>query len=281
MKITVTGGKGFIGSATAKAAEDAGHDLSFFDRRDGNDVLGDLAALKGSEAVIHLAGAIGTLELFSDVEGAIRDNIVGSHRIMEWCWKNDAQYVGILVPDVFPSIYCATKMATERIATALHNARGLKVSHVRTFNAFGPGQGYGPGHPRKFMPTFSMAAWNGQPIPIWGDGNSRVDPVYVDDVGRMLVDACQYPDDVMFDAGSGVEYTVNEIAQMVLDATESTGGIAYEPLRIGETPTNVAALGEGWDLLGWRPDFSQDQFDETVEWYKQFRGQSEVRSGLR
>jgi UDP-glucose 4-epimerase len=281
MKVTVTGGLGFIGSATATAAEAVGHDVAFFDRRDGNDVLGDLSGLAGSEAVIHLAGAIGTLELFNDVEGAIQANIVGSHRIMQWCWKNNAQYVGILVPDVFPSIYCATKMATARLATALHHARGLKTSHVRTFNAFGPGQGYGPGHPRKFMPTFSMAGWAGKPIPVWGDGSSLIDPVHVDDVGRMLVDACQFPYDVTFDAGSGLELSVNQVAQFVVNVTKSTAGIEHEPMRIGETATNVAATGEGWDLLGWQPHFEPTRLAETVEWYQQFAGQTEVPSGLR
>jgi UDP-glucose 4-epimerase len=279
VKIAITGGRGFIGSATADAAEAAGHQVAFFDRRTGHDILGDLSALEGSDAVIHLAGLIGTMELFDDVGAAIEVNVQGSHRVMDWCLRNDAQYVGITVPDVFPSIYCATKQATVEIATALHKAKGLKCAHVRTFNAHGPGQAYGPGHPQKFGPTFSIAAWNGKPIPVWGDGTHLVDPIKVADVGRMLVDACNHPDDAMFDAGTGTAVTVNEIAEFVLKITGSTAGIDYLPMRIGEAPTNVAAKGEGWDRLDWRPEFSWDDLAETIRWYQ---GKTEVAtSGTR
>ena len=268
MKITITGGKGFIGSHVARWAERAGHEVRFFDKRDGNDIMGDLSALDGSEAVIHLAGVLGTLELFDNIQDAIDKNITGSYRIANWCLENNAQYTGILVPDVFPSIYCATKVAAHRITSALHQAKGLKVSHVIAYNAHGPGQAYGPGHPQKFGPTFSINAWNNRPIPVWGDGSALVDPVSVSDVARMLVDATGFSNDLVFDGGTGTTVTVRDIAEFVLDVTGSTAGIDYLAMRIGETPTNVAATGKGWAQLGWRPKFSWSHLRETVMWYK-------------
>ena len=268
MKITVTGGRGFIGSHVADWAEQAGHEVGFFDKRDGNDILGDLSALDGSDAVIHLAGVLGTLELFDTIQDAIDKNVTGSYRVANWCLENDAQYTGILVPDVFPSIYCATKVAAHRITSALHHAKGLKVSHVIAYNAHGPGQAYGPGHPQKFGPTFSIAAWNNRPIPVWGDGSSLVDPVSVSDVARMLVDATGHMDDVVFDGGTGVAVTVRDIAEFVIDVTGSTAGIEYLPMRAGETPTNVAATGRGWDRLDWQPQFNWEHLRETINWYE-------------
>lgn len=268
MLVAITGGAGFVGSHVAHYAKEAGHDVVFFDKRHGNDIMGDLTNLNGAEAVIHLAGVLGTMELFDTVQDAIDKNVTGSYRVANWCLENDAQYVGILVPDVFPSIYCATKVGAQRITSALHQAKGLKVSHVTAFNAHGPGQAYGPGHPQKFGPTFSIAAWNNRPIPVWGDGSHLVDPVSVRDVARMLVDAVNFPDDQVFDGGTGTTHTVTEIAEFVLEVTGSTAGIDYLPMRIGETKTNVAATGLGWDLLDWRPEFSWDQLRETVEWYK-------------
>lgn len=280
MKIAVTGGRGFIGSHVADWAEQAGHEVFFFDKRLGYDIMNPLDALTefGAEAVIHLAGVLGTMELFDDIEEAIRINTIGSYRIANWCLENDAQYTGILVPDVFPSIYCATKVGAQRITSALHHAKGLKVSHVTAFNAHGPGQAYGPGHPQKFGPTFSIAAWNNRPIPVWGDGSHLVDPVSVRDVARMLVDAVRFPGDVVLDGGTGVAVTVKEIAEFVLEVTKSKAGIDYLPMRIGETKTNVAATGRGWELLDWRPEFLWGHLEETVMWYK---GKDyEVESGL-
>lgn len=279
MRIMITGGAGFIGSHVADWAEKAGHEVGFFDKRRGYDIMGDLSGLQGADAVIHLAGVLGTLELFDTIEDAIDINTKGSYRIANWCLENDAQYVGILVPDVFPSIYCATKIGAQRITSALRQAKGLKVSHVIAYNAHGPGQAYGPGHPQKFGPTFSIAAWNNRPIPVWGDGTHLVDPIAVRDVARMLVDAVNHPDDVVFDGGTGTAVTVTDIANFVLDVTGSTAGIDYLPMRIGETKTNVAAVGRGWDRLDWRPKFDWEHLRETVLWYK---GKDvEVHSGLR
>lgn len=288
----VTGGAGFIGSHVRDWAEKAGHEVAFFDKREGNDILGDLGAMTrfNPDAVIHLAGVLGTMELFETIEDAIEKNVLGSYRIAQWCSANDANYVGILVPDVFPSIYCATKVAAHRITSAMHAAGRLKVSHVIAYNAHGAGQAYGPGHPRKFGPTFSIAAWNEQPIPIWGDGSALVDPVPVSVVARMLVDACRFGDDQVFDGGLGIEVTVQEIAEEVLKITGSSAGIAHEPMRIGETPTNVAATGRGWDLLDWHPrDMVRAQHDgnlwtealrETVESYRGVPFVGEYQSGF-
>lgn len=290
MEIVVTGGKGFIGSHVALYAHSKGHKVRFFDKRDGNDILGDLSMLRGADAVIHLAGVLGTLELFDTIDTAVEMNVLGSARVAQWCSANQAQYVGILVPDVFPSIYCATKYGAKRITDALYAAGRLRVSHVIAYNAFGPGQAYGPGHPRKFGPTFSVAALNGKPIPIWGDGTALVDPVPVEVIARMLVDACDFPSNPVFDGGIGVAVTVNEIADLVaLYASDLTGlpvqPHQYEPMRVGETPTNVAAAGRGWGLLDWDPTeyrlVWQKRLQETVASYRGVPLDGEFVAGIR
>ncbi len=270
MRIAVTGGSGFIGQATVRAAEDAGHDVWAFDRSDGNDVLGDLADLAGADVVVHLAGVLGTAELFDpgQPEHAVHVNVNGTLRILEWCRLNKAAYVGITMPPVFPSVYTATKVCAQRLASAWHTAYGVPVSHVRAFNAYGPRQAHGPGHPQKIIPTFARAAWDGLPIPVWGDGEQTVDLVHVDDVGRMLIDAAQHGDDNVFDAGTGHPVTVNHVADIVRRVTGSTAGIEYLPMRTGETPTQIAASGDGWDLLDWRPEMDWGRVASAVQWYR-------------
>ena len=272
MKIAITGGGGFIGVATRRHAQELGHEAWTFDRADGHDILDDLGGLKGAEAVIHLAGLLGTHELFTSVQDAIDVNITGSYRVMDWCLNNDANYVGITMPDAFPSIYTATKIATQRIATALHHSRGLRVSHVRAFNAYGPGQKHGPGHPQKIIPTFATAAWRGEPIPVWGDGTQTVDLIHVDDVARILVRACSLTDNEVIDAGTGTALTVNQVANYILRTTQSMGGIRYLPMRDGEKPTNIVAKGEGWDLMDFRPLFLWPDLGATVRWYRDGEG---------
>lgn len=268
MRIAVTGGAGFLGQAAIKAAENAGHDAWSFDHRDGSDILGDLSVLDGADAVIHLAGMLGTSELFDAPESAVHVNVIGTLRILDWCRDHEAKYVGITMPHVFPSVYTATKVCAQRFATAWHLKYDLPVSHVRAFNAYGPHQAYGPGHPQKILPTFAKAAWEGRPIPVWGDGKQTVDLIHSDDVGRMLIDAVGHGDDAVFDAGTGAPFTVNDVAHRVLDITGSTAGIEYLPMRDGEVPVQIAAEGDGWERLDWSPQVDWDRFAEAVRWYR-------------
>lgn len=284
MKIAVTGGAGFIGGATIASGLVKGHDMWTVDRQSGGDILGDLGGLKGAEAVIHLAGVLGTAELFDTIEHAVDVNVRGSVRIMNWCMDNDASYVGILMPDVFPSIYTATKIASQRISAALAQAGRLRVAHVRAYNAYGPRQAFGPGHPQKIVPTFAIHAWRRQPLPIWGTGTQAVDLIYVDDLGRMLVNAVELltqdiSNNFILDGGTGIKIPVNKVAEIVADATEwvytkdsGSGRVScaeYLPMRDGEIESqDVEAKGIGWELLDWRPRFDMDLLRETVHWYR-------------
>ncbi len=198
----------------------------------------------------------------------MRVNVIGTLRILEHCAANGISYVGITMPPVFPSVYTATKMCSDRLTTAWNLAKGLRTSKVRAFNAYGPHQKHGHGHPQKIIPTFAVEAWHGRPIPIWGDGQQTVDLVHADDLGRMLVEATEFGGDEIFDGGTGVPVSVNQVAELVINITGSKAGVVHLPMRAGETPTHIVAKGEGWDKLGWKPEFDLKRMEETVLWYR-------------
>lgn len=268
--IAVTGSGGFLGQYVKAVVEGDGHEFIPFDKRDGNDILGDLSALEGATTVIHMAGMLGTAELFDNPNAAVEANVVGTLRILQWCEQNGAGFVGITMPDSsWANVYQATKLCAMRLATAWHRNMGVPVSHVRAFNAYGPGQAHGAGHPQKIIPTFAKHSWNREPIPIWGNGLQTVDLVSAKSIAMMLVNATRFGDDQIFDAGTGVAMTVNKVAEMVNRLTESDAGVAHLPMRKGEEEdTHIIAKGEGWDLLGWQPDIDFAELERTVQWYK-------------
>lgn len=272
MKVMITGGSGFIGTAVREELEGRGHEVVSFDRADGFDIMDPWSLVDvQADHVIHLAGVLGTHELFDHVDDAIDVNIKGTVNVLQWCRRRGAGYTGILMPDVFPSVYTATKIAAWRFANAWHHNYDVPVSHVRAFNAFGPGQKHGHGHPQKIVPAFATAAWAGEPLPIWGDGEQMVDLIHTSDLARMLCDAIKWGGGEIFDGGTGTPYSVNDIAEMVLFVTDGDerhdGDIRYLPMRRGETPTVICAAGEGWDLLGWKPEFRMQDLADTVCWY--------------
>jgi UDP-glucose 4-epimerase len=271
MRVLVTGGRGFLGGAVLAELAARGHEAYTYDRRDGNDIADlDRLAMRmvSTDAVIHLAGLLGTHELFDRVADAISTNVQGVANVLEAARRVGARYVSTTLPSVFPSIYTATKLGAVALERAWHHTYGLQVSRVRAFNAYGPSQKHGEGHPQKIIPTFATEAWAGRPIPIWGDGTQTVDLIHVGDLGRLLVDALDHGDDWTVDGGTGHGVSVNDVARFVLDITNSRAGVEYLPMRRGEVPTHIAATGEGWERLDWKPEHLWTRIAAAVESYR-------------
>lgn len=278
--VVLTGGKGFIGGAVAEELERRNINYVILDRNSGDvrtfDSYFCVAESAGFEIghVIHLAGVLGTHELFDTPFEAVDVNVNGTLTALEVCRRSNAGFTGITMPQVFPSIYTATKIGSTALAKAYNHTHGVPVSHVRAFNAFGPRQAHGAHHPQKIIPTFAYNAWNGLDLPIWGSGSQTVDLIHTKDLGRMLVDAMSFGNDDVFDGGTGQAFTVKEVAQMVLDYVsaqrDTTSNLEFLPMRRGEIETDIVATGEGWDRLGWSPQFSFDELFDTVDWYENY-----------
>jgi UDP-glucose 4-epimerase len=291
-KVMVTGSGGFIGSAVVQELQSRGIEVVPFNLPD-HDICHSAdveRTLRGCDGVIHLAGVLGTHELFDTPHTAVDVNIHGSLNVLDACRLHEAFYVGITMPQVFPSIYTSTKVATTKLASAYAHTHGLRVAHVRAFNAFGPGQAHGPGHPQKILPTFAYNATHGIPLPIWGDGQQGVDLIYTPDLARILVDAAVHVatygvrslNDLTFDGGTGKMFTVNQVARMVHDIANGPNTpmlVEYHPMRRGEVPTDIVATGENWDVLGYRklpvqgdytPEFRMKDLQDTVEYYRNY-----------
>lgn len=270
MKVCVTGSRGFIGRYVSSELKRHHHEVFHYDERDGHDVCSwsnARAVMETCDAVIHLAGVLGTSELFDHPNHAIDVNVRGAANFLRACSEVDAGYVGITMPHVWDNVYQATKKCAEDLATAYHRHYSVPVAHVRAYNVFGPHQKLGP--VRKMIPTFSRAAWTAKPIEIWGSGSQTVDLVYVEDVAKILVESMKFGDNKVIDAGTGVAYTVNQCAQMVLHRANSWSEVQHFPMRKGENAmTNIVAEGEGWDRLGWKPEFHQADLDRTIDSYR-------------
>lgn len=272
MRVAVTGGHGFIGSAVCSALKEQNHEPVPVDRVNGYDIREPVSvreAFERCDAVIHLAGVLGTSELFTNPRVAVETNVMGTLNVLRACETNGMRYVGITMPEVFPSIYTATKRGARALEETYHRSCGVAVSRVRAFNVYGAGQAFGPGHPQKIVPTFAVYAWRNKPIPVWGDGSQLVDLIHVDDVAAIMVRALNFGMDQTFDAGSTKGRTVNEVANQVLATTGSEAGIAYLPMRKGEVANHhLHAVGVGWGELGWSPDYCADRLVEVVRSYK-------------
>lgn len=263
MRVLVTGGRGFIGRYVCSALEDHGHEPLVFDRHGDPDILGDVRdgvavtqAVAECDGVIHLAGVLGTQETIEDPMPAVEVNIGGGLNVFRAvrAYKVPAVYIAV-GNHWMHNPYSITKTTAERFALMANAEWGTRIAVVRALNAYGPGQ---RSHPvRKIVPNLILPALRGEPIVIYGDGEQVMDMVWAGDVAEVLVRALIREHgvyDSVFQVGSGVPTTVNEIAAKVV-ALVGQGHVEHVPMRPGEPPRSVV-LGDPETLrpLGMGPE---------------------------
>lgn len=234
-RILVTGGEGFLGRHVQhylRKKEIAFHSADLVGnptwRMDVTDPI-DLS-VSGYTRVIHLAGLLGTHELFEQAREAIDVNIHGTLNVLELCRREGATFQGITMDHVWVNPYETTKLAAERLAEAWGREFEFPVKYTTVYNAFGEYQAHGRGHPQKIVPTFAHAALTNQPIPIWGDGTQVVDMVYAGDVAKILVE------DLPYDGGTGIPRTVLDVANDIWGIVHpgQLAKVEHLPMRRGE-----------------------------------------------
>jgi UDP-glucose 4-epimerase len=296
----VTGGNGFIGRYVVEALNQRGRDVLVLDHMGSPTeaavlfdlrtklILGDIRdatsvneAMSHADSWIHLGGVLGTQETIANPLPAAETNVLGGLNVLQAAAQYNLPGVNIAVGNWWEqNTYSISKYTVERFCQMYRQYRGLDVSVVRALNAYGPRQSvaapYGPSKVRKIMPAFIMRALHGDPIEIYGNGQQVMDMIYVADAAEILVRALEWTEehgghDGVFEAGTGIDTTVNQIASAVVHSVGS-GRIVYLPMRPGETP-GAKVLGNPDTLfdLGWhRDDFVPLDVgvERTVEYYR-------------
>ena len=272
MRILITGGDGFIGRYVQSRCKELGIETVVFDiaadiTQDITDYEGLSKATPKVDAIIHLAGLLGTHELWDAAEDAIDVNIKGALNSGRLALERDVKLVSIEQPHIWYNVYEATKFAARRMLTGLNYDQGLRVEFVTAHNAFGPGQHHGEGHPQKILPTFSTMAWAGEPIPIWGEGLQKVNLVYAGHIAEMLLErALDYNADPLriYNAGSNQLVSVYQVAELVnRRAGNSPGNLDFRPMRRGEQDSPYPKPDRSYPYT-----LDLDTLMQTVDWYR-------------
>lgn len=169
------------------------------------------------------------------------------------------------------SPYAASKLAGEHYCEAFREAYGVRSAIVRYSNVYGPGQtARNPycGVIGKFIEN----ALAGKPILIHGDGEQTRDFTYVDDAVEATLLAALEPAAMgdVFNVGTGTEYSINRVAELILQATGASVPIEHVQRRdIDNIRRRAVQIEKARRRLRWAPNVRLlEGLERTVAWYR-------------
>ena len=310
MRILVTGGAGFIGSHVAAKFLRDGHEVEIIDdfndyydpaiKRANIASLGGAARLREGDirdrdfvrgvlsegrfdAVVHLAARAGVRPSVKDPQLYIDTNITGTHHLLEAAHQNgvgrflfasSSSVYGLAKKVPFTedlplpqtlSPYAATKLAGEQLCGNYAHLYGMKVVCLRFFTVYGPGQ-----RPDLAIHKFTDAIYRGQSIPQYGDGSTRRDYTYIDDIVQGVAGALRYEGQGfdIFNLGENQTTTLSELIIEIEKALGKKAVIERLPEQQGDMPLTAADITKARKLLGYNPRTQiREGIPKFVEWY--------------
>jgi len=150
------------------------------------------------------------------------------------------------------SCYDEGKRCAETLFFDYHRQHGLEIKVARIFNTYGPRM-----HPAdgRVVSNFIIQALNGEPITLYGEGTQTRSFCYVDDLIDGLMRLMESPSDVTgpINLGNPVEFTMRELAELVLAETGSSSPIVNRPLPQDDPRQRKPNITLAQERLGWSP----------------------------
>jgi len=310
MKILVTGGAGFIGSHVVRKLMQAGYSVAILDdfndfydpaiKRANVEALGgeaevieadirDAAKMKevvlhgNYESIIHVAARAGVRPSVQNPYAYIETNVTGTYNLLEaarcgsvaqFLLASSSSVYGLARKVPFSedlalpqtlSPYAATKLAAEHLCGNYSHLYELPVVVMRFFTVYGPAQ-----RPDLAIHKFTDRIYHGKPIQQYGDGTTRRDYTYVDDIVQGVIGALKYrrtPFEI-FNLGESQTTTLSDLITAIENALGKKAVIEHLPEQQGDMPLTCANIDKARALLGYHPRVKiSEGIPKFIDWY--------------
>ncbi len=311
MKYLITGGAGFIGSHLAERLIARGDQVVVFDDlstgsainlsgikekitfHEGNILKKEIIdkLVSESDYVVHLAAALGVLNIVNKPLESLRTNLQGSEVVLEACDKYKKPVLIASTSEIYGKndkvplneeddriighplksrwSYSEAKAVDESLAYFYYLANKLPIRIVRFFNTVGPRQ---VGHYGMVVPRFVSAALKNESLSVYGSGDQIRCFCHVDDAVRALLLVMDSDKAVgeVFNVGNNQQITIMELAKKVIELTGSSSTIekiAYEkayPQGFEDMQRRVPDISKIKQVLGWTPEINLDQIIKDI-----------------
>jgi len=248
------------------------------------DALAKVFTAQSFDCVVHLAARAGVRPSLEQPELYAETNINGTlnllqlareYKVRQFVFGSSSSVYGINAKVPFSeddpirqpiSPYAATKAAGELLCHTYTHLYGLRCVCLRFFTVYGARQ-----RPDLAIHKFAKLISQGQPIPIFGDGTTRRDYTYVDDIiagvrAAIDYDATEYE---VFNLGESRTVELNELIALLEKELGQKAIIDRHPLQPGDVPQTFAYITKARKLLHYNPQTQiEDGIRQFVEWFE-------------
>jgi dTDP-glucose 4,6-dehydratase len=285
----ITGGAGFLGSHLCDTLLAKGHRVLCVDNLETGS-LGNIEHIRGDEFrflqidivqpyfvdepvdfVYHLASPASPIDYLRLPLHTLKVGSHGTHHTLGLAKAHRARFLLASTsevygdPQVHPQpesywghvnpigprgVYDEAKRYAEALTMAYHRQQGVDTAIVRIFNTYGARMRAEDG---RAIPTFLRQAITGQPITIFGDGSQTRSFTYVDDLVRGIIALAESGEHDPVNVGNPNEFTLLELAKVVLELTESSSELVYSALPKDDPQIRRPDITRARELLGWEP----------------------------
>lgn len=305
MRVVVTGGAGFLGSHLCEALLDRGDEVVCID----NLVTGrqeNVAHLFGRaftfvehdvsnyvwvpgpvDAVLHFASPASPRDYLDMPIQTLKVGSLGTHNTLGLAKAKGATYMLASTSEVYGDplvhpqpedywghvnpvgprgVYDEAKRFAEAMTMAYHRYHGLDTRIVRFFNTYGPRMRPADG---RVVSNFIVQALAGEPLTLYGDGSQTRSFGYVSDSIAGVLALLDSGEHGPVNIGNPGEFTVRELAEIVIELTGSDSEMVCEPLPVDDPAQRQPDITRARELLGWEPVVElREGLPPTIEWFR-------------
>ena len=177
------------------------------------------------------------------------------------------EYWGNVNPIGIRSCYDEGKRCAETLFFDYHRQNNVRIKVIRIFNTYGPNM-----HPNdgRVVSNFIVQALKGKDITIYGDGSQTRSFCYCDDLIRGMIAMMATPDEITgpINLGNPHEFTIKQLAELVIELTGSKSQIIYEPLPSDDPTQRQPIIDKAKAILGWEPTVQlREGLIKTIEYF--------------
>jgi dTDP-glucose 4,6-dehydratase len=178
-------------------------------------------------------------------------------------------YLGNVNPVGPRAVYDEAKRFAEAITMAYHREYGLDTKIARIFNTYGPRMAAGDG---RVVTNFLEQALTGAPLTVYGDGSQTRSFCWVDDEVRGFLALLESDWTGPMNLGNPAEFTMLELAKLVIEVTGADSEIVFEPLPVDDPTRRQPDITLAQEVLGWEPEVElRAGVARLAEWYRETR----------